>query len=319
MRLPRACDANARVTGWRAGRQRADGNTDRPARGDAGPARSIAIEGLRERMDTAYLAVDWSGAMSGERSKIWLAEVRGGTLLRLECGRSREELVDDLVSYARRHPSLVVGLDFAFSLPEWFIKSRGLRSAAELWTLVERECEGWLAGCVPPFWGRPGYRRPALSELPESFRRTERSVESVAGIRPKSVFQIGGAGAVGTGSLRGMAALARLRAGGFSIWPFDQPIGPVVVEIYPRLLTGPVVKSSAEKRDAYLSQHYRELDRSTRMRAARSDDAFDAAISALVMAKHGDALASLPSVVEPQLRREGIIWYPGWRESLLPT
>ena len=45
----------------------------------------------------------------------------------------------------------------------------------------------------------------------------------VRGIAPKSVFQIGGAGSVGTASLRGMPVLQRLREAGFAVWPFDRP------------------------------------------------------------------------------------------------
>ena len=67
------------------------------------------------------LAVDWSGARTGEARAIWLAEVMGGRLIRLECGRSREEVVAHLLEEAERDPELVVGLDFAFSLPEWFL------------------------------------------------------------------------------------------------------------------------------------------------------------------------------------------------------
>ena len=35
------------------------------------------------------IAIDWSGAKSGARSRIWLAEVRDGCLTRLESGRDR--------------------------------------------------------------------------------------------------------------------------------------------------------------------------------------------------------------------------------------
>ena len=68
----------------------------------------------------------------------------------------------------------------------------------------------------------------------------------------KSTFQIGGAGSVGTGSLRGMPHLRRLRQAGFSIWPFHSASPWTVMEIYPRLLTGPVHKSSHEHRARYL-------------------------------------------------------------------
>ena len=47
--------------------------------------------------------------------------------------------------------------------------------------------------------------------------------------------------------------------------------------------------------------------------AVGSADAFDAAVSALVMVEHRDDLANLPVECEPELRLEGRIWHPGWR------
>lgn len=261
-------------------------------------------------MTSRILAIDWSGAQQGAERKIWLAEARPGDLpglVRLEAGRGRAAIADHLIEEAGRSARLVVGFDFAFSLPAWFLDDRGLGSAPELWELVERDGERWLAGCAPPFWGRPGRRRP---ELPEHSRRTDREVPAVGGIRPKSGFQIGGAGAVGTGSLRGMTILKRLRDAGFTIWPFDAPGSHVVVEIYPRALAGAVNKSDPAARDAYLRCHYPWLDEGLRLRAAGSEDAFDAAVSALVMAKHRRVLSSLPPAVDETERREGRIWLP---------
>src|SRR2546422_446206 len=48
------------------------------------------------------VAVDWSGARAGERRTVWLAEAVEGRLVRLECGRSREELVAHLLGEAAR-------------------------------------------------------------------------------------------------------------------------------------------------------------------------------------------------------------------------
>jgi hypothetical protein len=170
--------------------------------------------------------------------------------------------------------------------------------------------EDWLSACVTPFWGRPGTRRP---DLPAHFRRAELEVPAVGGTRPKSVFQIGGSGAVGTGSVRGMRLLHQLHRAGFSIWPFDPPGCPCVIEIYPRLLTGPVKKSNAAARVRYLDERHPHLQAEHRATAAGSEDAFDAAVSALVMARHVNDLSVLPAIDDPQLRREGMIWYPGWR------
>ncbi len=133
---------------------------------------------------------------------------------------------------------------------------------------------------------------------------------AVGGIRPKSSFQIGGAGSVGTGSLRGFPALARLQDAGYAIWPFDAPARtPVAVEIWPRALTGPVVKSSATARAAYLDHHLPELPTPWRDSAADSEDAFDAAISAVVMSHHESALRSLPTL-DDTARNEGWVWSP---------
>jgi Protein of unknown function (DUF429) len=252
------------------------------------------------------IAVDWSGDLTSAHRKMWLAEITESGLRRLECGRSREELTDHLIDEAHRDPRLIVGLDFAFSFPAWFLEARGIRSAPELWALADREAQAWLAACEPPFWGRKGVGR---TDPREPLRRTDKEVPTTAGIRPQSVFQIGGAGAVGTGSIRGMRFLRRLRSAGFSIWPFDPPGWPRVVEIYPRLLTGPVRKSSAAERQAYLKR-FPTMDEDFQRKAEQNDDAFDAAISALVMAKHLGELLNLPAVADRQIALEGSIWYP---------
>lgn len=256
----------------------------------------------------SVLAVDWSGRRTGEGRYLWTAEAADGVLLGLACGRTRTQLTDDLVARAAHAPPPVVGFDFSFSLPAWFLDERGFADAPDLWAAATRDGEDWLRDCAPPFWGRPGRPRP---DLPVHLRATEAAIGTVGGVRPKSTFQIGGAGSVGTGSLRGFPVLARLHAAGFSIWPFDAPaVAPVAVEIYPRLLTGAVVKSDHRARRAYLEVHHRSLEPNLRELAVASEDAFDAAVSALVMSRHEPALRSLPIVHDPVLQREGSVWTP---------
>jgi hypothetical protein len=269
---------------------------------------------LPDGPDDLYIcAVDWSGQAGGGGRTIWLAEVVGGELVGLENGRSRQALAERLIELAARWPRLVVGFDFAFSLPAWFLLERGLADGPALWALATAEAEGWLSGCQPPFWGRPGYRRP---ELPAHFRRTDLAAPAVGGIRPKSPFQIGGAGAVGTGSLRGLPVLQRLRQAGFAIWPFDPPGWPRVIEIYPRLLTGPVSKKRSAARQAYLAARSPALPAAFEAAAIGSDDAFDAAISALAMAVHAAELVDLPVLEEAWASLEGQIWWPGCAQLL---
>ena len=222
---------------------------------------------------TRAIAVDWSGARTGERRTIWLAEAVGGRLVRLEGGRTREEVVAHLLDEAARDPDLVAGLDFAFSLPEWFLRGRGVHAVTSTWELVAREGEAWLADPQPPFWRTrkaPG----------DGFRRTELE----CGGHPKSVFQLVGAGQVGTSTLRGIPFLPRLR-GRFAIWPFDAPRLPLLVEIYPRL-------HLAGTEGAYPNEHAR-----------------DAAAAALALSHRAGDWRRLPR--DPHYALEGRIWDSG--------
>jgi hypothetical protein len=261
----------------------------------------------------SVVAVDWSGRTRGERRHLWTAEARDGELLRLEAGRTRAEVVDELVDRASEAPGVVVGFDFSFSLPAWFLGDRRYENVRALWDAATTEGEAWLRDCAPPFWGRPGHPRP---DLPTHLRRTEAELVAAGGIRPKSSFQIGGAGSVGTGSVRGFPVLARLQDAGYAIWPFDAPAEPpVAVEIWPRSLTGPVVKSDGRARADYADRHLPGLPAALRDAVVGSDDAFDAAVSAVVMSRHEPALRTLPAL-GGEARIEGWVWSaPGERAT----
>ena len=254
------------------------------------------------------LAIDWSGAVSGAQRRIWLCEVARGEVRRLECGRDRDEIASHLLDEAERDPRFVVGIDFAFSFPHGFLRKRAHRAVGSVWEEARRLGEKWLSHCPFPFWGKPGKKKPGLGD--PLFRRTDLEVADQAGRRPMSVFQIGGAGAVGVGSIRGMPILGRLRAGGISIWPFDEPRLPVAVEIWPRLFTGPVNKSSPEARSGLLRERYPELDRELVRSARDSDDAFDALVSGLEMDRCRRRLARLERSTDQTTRLEGRIWSP---------
>ena len=242
---------------------------------------------------------------------MWLAEAREGKLVRLECGFTREEVVDELIACARLDPGLVVGLDFAFAFPSWFQDALGVTNVRELWERVAREGEDWLASCPWPFWGKPFVPRPNYPEHCSPWRATESERLPVAGIAPKSIFQVGGAGTVGTGSLRGMPHLAMLQRAGFAIWPFDRARLPMVVEIYPRYLTGAVDKSSGLARSMYLQARHVNQSRALQDLAASSEDAFDAAVSARVMQRFARDFQRLSSMRRTlRDRREGKIWVP---------
>lgn len=267
---------------------------------------AVGIGGRGQTM-LRVIAIDWSGDRRKARGKIWLAEATGGQLVRLENGRNRREVVSWLIAESTDTPAMVIGLDFAFSFPAWHVRACGCSTVRELWAAATANGEDWLRCCSSPLWGRVGHQRPVLHE---HFRKTELEASAVGGIRPKSVFQIGGAGAVGTGSVRGMVALDQLSEAGFAVWPFDPPRLPVVIEIYPRLLTGEVVKSSLTDRRKYLDERYPDLAPNVRLIAESCEDSFDAAVSTLVMFRHLDEILRLPVAKNDEHRLEGTIWCP---------
>jgi hypothetical protein len=290
------------------------------------------------------VGVDWSGDQGpGQRRKIWAGVWTASTgKVELESGRSRVELMEWLVEMAKETPRMVVGFDFTFEFPAWFMEELGVGSAPEFWQVVaDGQGEKWLhRDCEDVrFWGRVGPRRHGKKPTEfcgEHAHRMLRRAETVlkvraeiadplaaarvAGIAPKSVFQIGGAGSVGTASLRGMPGLLRLRSAGFKIWPFDEPElrkAPLVVEIYTRLMTGAVTKSSEVARTAYLAKKRREnalyagISRAVMAKAKGSEDAFDALVTAMVMVEHRGEFARLRKTEDEVFRTEGQTWVPG--------
>ena len=219
-----------------------------------------------------------------------------------------------LITEANRDLNLIVGVDFAFSLPDWYLQERQL-TPRQLWALLAAEAlppamrqlglTRWMNRPELPFWTTgEAHARLAPEQM---LRRTEQEVR-VPGVRPKSLFQLVGAGQVGRGSLYGMAALHQLAGAGFRIWPFDPSGLPRVVEIFPRVLTGPVRKNSLGERERYLGTAPIRADLGRL--AAASEDAFDAAISAVVMAARVEELQTLPGAAEQvldMLNRRGLL------------
>lgn len=272
------------------------------------PERGVSLDDQREPATPHIVAIDWSGA-KGARETIWLAEVdHDGQLETLSNGRSREQTIEYVVQIATAHPRTVVGLDFAFGFPAWWTREQGYAKAEHVWTACSHAGEDWLTDCPWPFWGRPA--RPNPHTPKHGYRDTDKNHGYG---QPKSVFQIGGAGAVGTGSVRGMPMLNRIAAAGGAIWPFHPAANQAsltAIEIYPRSLTGNVDKGRWSARVAYMDKRFPDQTERFRERAAGSEDAFDAAVSALVMHAHRSALAQLPVTTDPGILLEGQIWIP---------
>jgi hypothetical protein len=239
---------------------------------------------------TAYIGIDWSGASDdrGQRRAIALAVVDEGRLTVYD-GRNRGETVYWLAERAAGGP-VVAGIDCSFSVPRWVADLHGCNTIDAIWDVVGASGEGWLTSCPPPFFGPGGRRRSLPDEL--GFRATEHALRD-RGYRPKSLFQLAGAGQVGRGSLRAMPWLAWLRAQGAAIWPFDAPGTCTIVEAWPTLLA-------------------RESPGSAPARSFGSEHRDDAVTIARALAARG---AGCPSRVPPRgaadAALEGWIWEPG--------
>jgi hypothetical protein len=242
-------------------------------------------------------AIDWSGALKGSRKKIWLAEVSGDRLVCLQPGRDRTDVINYVVEESKKTPKMIVGLDFAFSCPEWFVKSKNCCTIHDFWSLAKEQGEEWMNNL--PFWskGKP-------EQQPD---REYRQCELVLGT-PSSVFKLVGPAQVGRGSIRGMPFLLQLHRSGFSIWPFDLPGWPRAIEIYPRLFTVGVVKSDHDNRCRFLEKFKSQCSTSDLKHAENSDDAFDALASAFAMSQRLDEICSLTQSTNSQTKIEGAIW-----------
>ncbi len=315
---------------------------------------------MSERDVERIVAVDWSGRVdaAGQRRHIWAgvwtaADGRGvspgvGGRVTLEAGRTREELIAWLIEMARETPRMVVGIDCCFSYPAWFLEEHGCASVFDFWQHVAAgHGERWLAGeglgvdtmRDARFWGKPHKRPQEFSGegLHRSMRLTDMDnkitprltggdperAAKMLGITPKSPFQIGGSGSVGTGSLRAIPLLLHLREAGFRVWPFEasdvssREPRPLLVEMYTRLLTGPVAKSNPVARTEYMKRRrnaepefYGRLRREVVNEALGSEDAFDALVCAMEMVRDRQEFSGLTATKDEVLRLEGITWRP---------
>jgi hypothetical protein len=260
---------------------------------------------------TRIIAIDWSGDRKNAREKIWVAEVENGHLAELRNGRSPAGVVEHLVGLAQVERDLIVGFDFAFSFPAWFVEEFG--TAPGLWRAIRgNEKEFWGRTVSGPFHGT---HRPFDSAHGPKVRSTDHVMKA------KSVFQVSGIGSVGTGSIRGMPILADLLDKGFNIWPMMPLAKPLVLEVYPRAcldrkrtraISARFAKTNPDHRRKYLES---ELSGPWLDLAVCGEDSFDAATTALSMWRSLDELDHLPIIDSDTLRKEGIIWSPLWRQA----
>lgn len=312
--------------------------------------------------------LDWSAAGRPVRgaNSIWLGVAgpdgvaTANIATRAAAAAQLHALVTEALTAGER---LLIGVDFAFGFPAGFARAlTGRDGALAVWD--------WLAARVTdsddnrsnyravaaginarlgpgaPFWGNgaradiPGLprRKPALPAGLAPHRATDlaaRAVTERSGTtRPKPVWQLAGAGAVGAQTLTGLPRLQALRAafpGRIAVWPFD-PIdtAPVVLaEVYPSLLAAEVratladdpamVADAAQVR--LLSTALLSLGRSGGLAALLTPDAPSATLAEegwiLGAGRALDLRRALPAVQTPPRLRDdcfampqGVAWMP---------
>jgi hypothetical protein len=244
-------------------------------------------------VEPSVIAIDWSGRNSLDQiHHIRAAQIDRDGQVELWCDLTRHDVVDELVHLT---DDVVVGFDFSFGFPAWVGQLLGARDGTDVWELVARDGEEWLRSSPAPFFGPKGKQRPAGVDL---LRDTERRHGA------KSTFQIAGAGAVGTGALRGMPLLAELRDAGYAVWPFDAPRRRTVVEIYPRVFL-------ARARTDILPPRVEKAVRN-------SEDTRDAVYSALAMWDARHSFEHLTAGCDAQTLLEGEIWHPAFGATASP-
>ena len=217
------------------------------------------------------IIADWSAsskpATKPAANSIWLgiANVDG---VEVSHFRTRHEAERFLTARLKKNKATSIrtlaGFDFAFGYPAGFATHlTGQASAPAVWSYLAKHLEDKpdnanlrfkLAGEINrrfdspgPFWGCDkegsvaGLNYNKAVTYGPGFLSERRTVENVTK-GTKSVWQLTGAGAVGSQSLVGLPMIHRLvQATGAKVWPLDLPEGPLVIaEIYPSMLADAV-------------------------------------------------------------------------------
>ncbi len=223
----------------------------------------LALAG--DRFDTVVV-VDWSARSKPSPAKpsadsIWIGVHRKG-FARETYHRSRAAAEWALAAmFAAERTAgrrVLATFDIAFGYPTGFAEAvTGSADPLALWDWLESrvidsasndnnrfalaEALNRQFPGIGPFWGRPAHL--PHPDLPEkgSHRHSHGQAENRAaeqGVpRAQSVWKLYTTGSVGSQTLLGLPVLARLRRSGAAVWPFQPPVGPLVIaETYTGLI-----------------------------------------------------------------------------------
>ena len=239
--------------------------------------------GTGEPLFDTHIIVDWSASSRPSPTRpsenaIWWAFVHDGRHSAALYHRTRQDAESALIAFISNEVDcgrrVLAGFDFPFGYPAGVatqVTRRDDAGAFNLWDWLSahiRDDErngnnrfkiAAMINCLycgkGPFWGRP--QKWDCPDIPT--RKTDRTTD--CGVHPndmrvaeehakgsKSVWQLFGAGSVGSQVLLGLGAINRIRKHAFLgqhtvVWPFDNGLHVpgqksllVVAEVYPSLL-----------------------------------------------------------------------------------
>lgn len=272
------------------------------------------------RLFDAYIIVDWSAASKPAQgaNSVWIGALARDARLKFQfqsanpsTRKSARELIQGLAErFVRRGDKVLIGFDFSLGYPAGTAALAGLAQDRPAWQAMHE----YLASKIKekadnsntrfavaaslnyamtkgplPFWGAPA--RDRLTTLAatkgnfddialEEYRSVERFVRANYKAKPKSGWQLYGAGSVGSQSLLGIPAVYGLRQSlpNSQIWPFETGFAPldaealdgtdiVFAEVYPSLIeakprAGEVLDQAQVEA---LARHYYNLDEAGRL------------------------------------------------------
>ena len=218
-------------------------------------------------MFDTVIVVDWSGGndrgTTPKADAIWVCVARGGVAdapVYLRNRQVAEDWIGDTVRAERAAGRRVmVGFDFPFGYPQGFARAvAGTDDPLDLWDWFAERIEDApkannrfdVAGAINlslggkgPFWGN-GLKRDidGLARTKADYANpfAERRRAEVLAKGAFSVWQLSGAGSVGSQALMGLPVLARLRqrfGDDLAVWPFQTlDTGIALVEVWPSLI-----------------------------------------------------------------------------------
>lgn len=263
---------------------------------------------MGERLFDVYCVVDWSANATPKRGadSIWVGELihgRAPTAVNLPTRRDAEHHLHDLLD---RHSGrrVLLGVDFPLGYPSGFAEAAGLtgdvpwratwqhlathltddeRNRNNRWEVAadlnERMGELRFWGCPPRRSGAhlTTRRPPGLAAL--TVRRTEAALRSHTGRPPFTVWQLLGAGSVGSQALTGIPVMQRLLdRDRVTVWPLctgltTDPCGGradsvVLAEVWPSTVSPAEVLPKDRGQVVALASHFAQLDATGELAAA---------------------------------------------------